>query len=396
MNAQEIIALENTYVVQTYKRPDFVLDRGKGVYVYDTEGKAYLDFLGGIAVNALGHCHPVVVQTIQEQAEKLLHVSNLYHTAPQALLARDLIACTPGVDRVFFTNSGTEAIEACIKFARKWGKAHGGKTDFVAFEHAFHGRTMGALALTAKERYREPFTPLMPGVHFVPFNDLAAAQALIAEVRPCAVVVEAVQGEGGINPAKSEFLQGLRAACDAADALLICDEIQCGMGRTGNMWGFESSGIRPDMVAVAKPLGGGLPIGAALVANRVASLLEPGDHGSTFAANPLICAVARAVLAVIAQPEFMAAIAAKGDYLGASLRDLASRHANIGEIRGRGLMWGVDTPLKAADVLAAGYRHGLLLGSSGEHTIRLLPPYIIEKAEIDQAIERLDRIFSSF
>ncbi len=393
MNTQEIIDLEIKYVVQTYRRPSFVLDRGEGAYVYDTEGKAYLDFLGGIAVNALGHRHPAVVQAIEEQAGKLLHVSNLYHTAPQALLARDLVESAPGADRVYFCNSGTEAVEACIKFARKWGQLHGGKTRFVAFEHSFHGRTMGALALTSKERYRAPFEPLMPGVHFAPFNDLASAQALIREVQPCGVIVEAVQGEGGIYPARPEFLRGLRAACDEVDALLICDEIQCGMGRTGALWGFEPSGILPDLISVAKPLGGGLPIGAALAAERVAALLEPGDHGSTFAANPLICAVARAVLGVVNRPEFLAAVAEKGDYLGEALSDLASRHACVGEVRGRGLMWGVDTTLQTADVLAAGYQHGILLGSSGEHTVRLLPPYTVEKAEIEQAVEKLDRIF---
>lgn len=399
MNTQEIIDLENKYVVQTYKRPSFVLDRGEGVYVYDTEGKGYLDFLGGIAVNALGHRHLAVVQAIQEQAGRLLHVSNLYHTEPQALLARDLVESTPGADQVYFCNSGTEAVEACIKFARKWGQAHpsaGGraKTNFVAFEHSFHGRTMGALALTSKERYRTPFEPLMPGVHFAPFNDLAAAQALIREVQPCGVIVEAVQGEGGIYPARPEFLQGLRAACDEVDALLICDEIQCGMGRTGALWGFEPSSILPDLITVAKPLGGGLPIGAALAAERVAALLEPGDHGSTFAANPLICAVARAVLGVVNRPEFLAAIAEKGDYLGEALSDLSARHACVGDVRGRGLMWGIDTTLQTADVLAAGYEHGILLGSSGEHTVRLLPPYTVEKAEIDKAVGLLDQMFA--
>ncbi|MBN1936194.1 MAG: aspartate aminotransferase family protein [Anaerolineae bacterium] len=394
MNTQEIIDLENKYVVQTYKRPSFVLDRGEGAYVYDTEGKAYLDFLGGIAVNALGHRHPAVVQAIQEQAGKLLHVSNLYHTAPQALLARDLVESAPGADRVYFCNSGTEAVEACIKFARKWGQAHGGKTNFVAFEHSFHGRTMGALALTAKERYRAPFEPLMPGVHFAPFNDLGAAQSLIKEVQPCGVIVEAVQGEGGIYPARPGFLQGLRAVCDEIDALLICDEIQCGMGRTGTLWGFEPSGVLPDLISVAKPLGGGLPIGAALAAERVAALLEPGDHGSTFAANPLICAVARAVLGVVNRPEFLTGVCEKGDYLGEALGDLASRHSCVGDVRGRGLMWGVDTTLQTADVLAAGYEHGLLLGSSGEHTVRLLPPYTAEKAEIDAAIQKLDWMFT--
>jgi acetylornithine/N-succinyldiaminopimelate aminotransferase len=393
VDSQEIMALEKQYVVQTYSRPPFVLERGEGMYVYDTEGKAYLDFLGGIAVNALGHRHPVVVDAVRDQLDKLLHVSNLYHTAPQALLARDLVESS-AADKVYFCNSGTEAVEACIKFARKWGKAHGGKTAFVAFEHSFHGRTMGALALTAKPRYQEPFAPLMPGVHFSPFNDLAAAAELIAAVQPCAVVVEAVQGEGGIYAASDAFLQGLRAACDEHDALLICDEVQCGMGRTGTLWAYEPSGIKPDMIAVAKPLGGGLPIGAALVAERVAALLEPGDHGSTFAANPLICAVARAVLGTINQPAFLEGIRDKGGYLGEALSGLLERHETVTEIRGRGLMWGIETTLQTKDILPAGYEHGLLLGASGEHVVRLLPPYVVEAANIDRAVSILDEVLS--
>jgi len=394
MNAQEIIDLEKQYVVHTYNRPPFVLDRGEGVTVYDTEGKAYLDFLGGIAVNALGHCHPAVVEAIQEQAVKLLHVSNLYHTAPQALLAKNLVQ-TSTADRVYFCNSGTEAVEACIKFARKWGKANGGKTNFVAFEHSFHGRTMGSLALTHKERYQAPFEPLMPGVSFAPFGDLEAAVKLIAEVQPCGVIVEAVQGEGGINIASDAFLQGLRAACDEHGALLICDEIQCGMGRTGTMWGYEPSGVRPDLISVAKSLGGGLPIGAALAVERVASIMEPGDHASTFAANPLICAAANAVVTTVSGPAFLAGIRAKGHYLGEALSGLLEKHDCVTEIRGRGLMWGIETTLQAADILPAGYEAGILLGSSGDHVVRLLPPYIVEEADIDRAVSMLDGIISA-
>jgi predicted acetylornithine/succinylornithine family transaminase len=400
MNAQEIMDLEKRYVVHTYNRPPFVLDRGEGMWVYDTEGKAYLDFLGGIAVNALGHCHPAVVEAICEQAGRLLHVSNLYHTAPQALLARDLVESSSADAgssryRVYFCNSGTEAVEACIKFARKWGKANGGKTAFVAFEHSFHGRTMGSLALTHKERYQAPFEPLMPGVHFTPFGDLEAAVELIAKVRPCGVIVEAVQGEGGVNIASDAFLQGLRAACDEQGALLICDEIQCGMGRTGTMWGYEPSGIQPDLISVAKSLGGGLPIGATLATEAVASIMEPGDHASTFAANPLICAAARAVVNTVKAPEFLAGIRAKGHYLGEALSGLLEQHESVTEIRGRGLMWGIGTTLQVADILPAGYKAGILLGSSGENIVRLLPPYTVEEADIDEAVAILDRILTS-
>ncbi len=394
MDAQEIMDLEKQYVVHTYNRPPFVLDRGEGMWVYDTEGRAYLDFLGGIAVNALGHCYPAVVEAICEQADKLLHVSNLYHTAPQALLARDLVESSTA-DRVYFCNSGTEAVEACIKFARKWGKRNGGKTAFVAFEHSFHGRTMGSLALTHKERYQAPFAPLMPGVHFAPFGDLAAAVELIAEAQPCGVIVEAVQGEGGINIASDEFLQGLRAACDEHGALLICDEIQCGMGRTGTMWGYEPSGIRPDLISVAKSLGGGLPIGATLATEEVASIMEPGDHASTFAANPLICAAARAVVNTVKAPKFLSSVRAKGHYLGEALSGLLEKHACVTEIRGRGLMWGIETTLQTAELLPAGYKAGILLGSSGEHVVRLLPPYTVAEVDIDEAIAILDDLFGA-
>ena len=396
MDAQGIIDLEKEYVVHTYNRPAFVLDYGEGVRAYDTEGKAYLDFLAGIAVNALGHRHPAIVKAIEEQTAKLLHVSNLYHTAPQALLARDLVAAS-AADRVFFCNSGSEAVETCIKFARKWGRmgpsaGDGVKTAFVAFEHSFHGRTMGALALTAKAKYQDPFQPVMPGVHFAPFNDLEATLKVMEAAQPCAVIVEAVQGEGGIYRASDAFLQGLRAACDEMGALLICDEVQCGVGRTGALWAHEASGIRPDLISVAKPLGGGLPIGAALAADKVASLMQPGDHGSTFAANPLICAVARAVLTTINTPKFLASIRQKGAYLGEKLAELAERHETVSEVRGRGLMWGVETTLNTKDVLAAGYEAGILLGSSGEHVVRLLPPYIVEEADIDEGVDKLDGI----
>jgi predicted acetylornithine/succinylornithine family transaminase len=398
MNAQEIMDLEKKYVLHTYNRPPFVLDHAQGVLVYDTEGKPYLDFLGGIAVNALGHCHPAVVGAIQEHADRLLHVCNLYHTAPHAVLARDLAESSAG-DRVYFCNSGTEAVEACIKIARKWGQANptasGPKTAFVAFEHSFHGRTMGSLALTHKERYQAPFRPLMPGVHFAPVNDLEKTRALIAQVRPCAVIIEAVQGEGGIIASSDEFLQGLRAACDEHGALLICDEIQCGMGRTGTLWGYEASGIKPDLISVAKALGGGLPIGAALVTEEVASIMEPGDHASTFAANPLICAAAHATLSTINTPEFLAGIRAKGHYLGEALSALMEKHASVREIRGRGLMWGIDTSLQTADILSTGYEAGILLGSSGENVVRLLPPYIVKEAEIDQAVAMLDDIIGA-
>jgi acetylornithine/succinyldiaminopimelate/putrescine aminotransferase len=254
---------------------------------------------------------------------------------------------------------------------------------------------MGSLALTHKDRYQAPFRPLMPGVSFAPFGDLDAAVKLIAETQPCGVIVEAVQGEGGINIASDEFLQGLRAACDEHGALLICDEIQCGMGRTGAMWGYEPSGIVPDLVSVAKSLGGGLPIGATLATEKVASIMEPGDHASTFAANPVICAAAHAVVTTVNTPEFLGGILAKGDYLNESLSGLVEQHECVTGIRGRGLMWGIDTTLNTADILPAGYEAGILLGNSGEHTVRLLPAYTVSESEMDQAVSMLSDIFGA-
>ncbi|GIK41294.1 MAG: acetylornithine aminotransferase [Chloroflexota bacterium] len=395
INTQEIIALEKQYVLQTYKRPDLVLERGEGSWLYDAAGREYLDAGAGIAVTALGHHHQTVIEAIQQSAAGLIHTSNLYHTAPQALLARDLCESS-FADRVFFCNSGTEANEGALKFARKYARArgHSDKTGIVAFSGSFHGRTMGALAVTATAKYRIPFEPLIGGVTFAEFNNLdSARQAITAQT--CAVIVEPVQGEGGVTPAEPEFLTGLRALCDERGALLIFDEIQCGLGRTGKLWAYENYGITPDLMTLAKPLAGGLPMGAVLLTQVVAETLEVGDHGSTFAAGPLVCSVARVVFNQINQPHFLAEVKAKGDYLGKKLAEIVAQSPLLVGRRGQGLMWGLLSEIPAAEIVAEARNHGLIILVAGEKVVRLLPPLTISQAELDMLVERLSETLAA-
>lgn len=380
------------YVLNTYARAPFVLARGEGMYLYDEDGNAYLDFTSGISVNALGHADPEIAAAVSQQIQQLSHVCNLYHSAPHADLAEALCARS-FADKVYFCNSGAEAVEAAIKFARKYARTiHGpGKTGIVAFSGGFHGRTAGALALTAREKYQAPFRPLMPGVSFAPFDDLAAAERLIGP-ETCAVFVEPVQGEGGIHPASAEFLAGLRAACDRYGALLVFDEIQCGMGRTGRLWGYEHSGVTPDMMTLAKALGGGLPIGATLLTDRVAEVMAPGDHGSTFAGGPVICRAAEIVLRRVSDPAMLEHVRAMGALLMDGLRGLNQPH--IVEIRGLGLMIGVEFDREVAPLIAAGHTHGLLMINAGPNVLRLLPPLIVEENHIAQFLSTLETILA--
>jgi acetylornithine/N-succinyldiaminopimelate aminotransferase len=392
LDSDEIIVLDQRYVLDTYARAPFVLERGRGSWVYDSDGNAYLDCVAGIAVNALGHAHPELVAALTRQADLLWHVSNLYATAPQACLAQKLCESS-FAERVFFCNSGAEANEGAFKFARKWAReAHGPKKHaIVAFSGAFHGRTFAALSATPREKYQAPFRPLLPGVRIAPFNDLkGAAKAIGDDV--CAVIVEPVQGEGGVHPAEPGFLQGLRELCDRHHALLIVDEVQCGLGRTGTLWAYEGYGVTPDLLTVAKPLAGGLPMGAVLMTEDVAGVMHPGDHGSTFAASPLVALVAEVVLDRIREPAFLADVAAKGAHLVERLEELNSPH--ILRVRGRGLMIGADLDMPASEVVSAGYKNGLLLVNAGPETLRLVPPLIITREEIDLLIERLGAIFA--
>ncbi len=395
MSTQELIEQEKQYVLQTYKRPPFVLDHGEGVYLYDGEGKKYLDFTAGIAVNALGYGDKDVLNTMETQAHQLIHTSNLYYTAPMIRLAKKLVEHS-FADKVFFCNSGTEANEGAMKFARKWSrKNYGeGKCEFVAFSHSFHGRTFGALALTAKEKYRAPFEPLLANVKFAEFNDLSSAEAVIGDTT-CAVMVEPVQGEGGVYSATPEFLQGLKQLCEQYHAVLIFDEVQCGLSRTGKLWAHEWYGVTPDIMTLAKPLGGGLPIGTILMTDQVASVMEVGDHGSTFAANATICAVAEVVFDKLSDPKFLAHVNKQGSYLSEKLEALKLEFPTlITGVRGRGLIWGVDLTLDSAKVVNKGYEHAMILVNAGEQTIRLVPPLVIEEKHIDEFADKFGTVLS--
>ncbi len=387
MSTTTIISAERHYLVQTYVRPDMALSHGEGCYLWDCDGRRYLDFMAGIAVVALGHADAEWVAAVQAQAGRLAHVSNLFHTAPHVELARRLVE-NSFADRVFFCNSGSEANEAALKFARKVARVagHENKTGIVAFTGSFHGRTMGALAVTAKEAYRAPFAPLVPGVTFAPFNDVDAARAAIGP-QTCAVIVEPVQGEGGVNPATGDFLRALRAACDDHGALLIFDEVQCGLGRTGTLWAHEAVGVAPDMMTLAKPLANGLPIGALLVTEAVAGALQPGDHGSTVGAGPLVCAAGCVVFDRVSAPAFLAEVREKGAYLLERLRALGSPH--ISAVRGSGLLVGVELDTPVAPILAAARERGLLIINAGAHVIRLAPPLVVTREQIDEAVELL-------
>ncbi len=384
MDPEALIALADRVLAPTYRRPPIVFTHGEGIYVYDTAGRRYLDFVAGIAVCALGHADPRVARVIAEQARRLVHLSNLYHTEPHLRLAEALVAHS-FADRVFFCNSGTEAVEAALKFARKFTRTHFNdhKIGFVAFTHSFHGRTMGALSVTEKSAYREPFAPLVPGVTFVPFNDIEAARAAIT-AETCAVIVEPIQGEGGVYIASPEFLQALRERCDAVGALLIFDEVQCGLGRTGRLWAYEAYGVEPDLLTVAKPLANGLPIGAVLMKEKVAAVLRPGDHGSTFAGGPLVSAVALHVFERLRDPAFLARVREAGAYLMERLH--AAELPGVQEIRGRGLLVGIEIEGDARAVVMAALERGLLLATAGDHVVRMVPPLIVEKSHIDEAV----------
>jgi acetylornithine/N-succinyldiaminopimelate aminotransferase len=390
---QQIIEQESEYLVPTYKRAPFVLVRGEGVTLYDAEGNAYQDWAAGIAVNALGYGDPGLVKTLQDAATGLIHTSNLYYTPPNIELAEAL--CEKSfADKVFFSNSGAEANEGAVKFARRvaYDSGQTDKVEIVCFSDAFHGRTFGALALTPKDKYQTPFKPLMPGVIVAEYNNIASAEAAIGR-NTAAVIVEPIQGEGGINAATPEFLKALRDLCDKHGALLVFDEVQCGMGRTGDLWAHTASGVEPDIMTLAKPLAGGLPIGAILTTDAVASHIHPGDHGSTFAGGPFVTSAAEYILERVGNPDFLAHVNEVGGYLKERLEELNS--PLIKEVRGRGLMVGVEFTLPDVNpIIQAGYQHGLIMINAGPNVIRLVPPLIVEKADVDNLIEKLSAILA--
>jgi predicted acetylornithine/succinylornithine family transaminase len=377
--ASDAAAREASVYLHAYNRQPITLVRGAGCRVWDDAGNEYLDLVAGIAVNVLGHAHPAIAAALAEQAATLLQVSNLYYTLPQLELAEALTASSP-FDRAFFVNSGTEANEAAIKLARRFG---GTRRKVVALTGSFHGRTLGSLAATGQPHYQAPFEPLPGGFSHVAPNDVAALEAAIDD-QTCAVLLEPIQGESGIHPLTDAFLLAARAACDRAGALLIFDEVQTGIGRTGTFYAFESMPVVPDVVTLAKGLAGGVPIGAVL-ARESASAFEPGDHGTTLGGNPLACAAALATLRVIADEDLMANAAARGAQLAGGLAPLGA------EVRGRGLMIGLETrgPIARKVVELARKHHGLLVNATGETTLRLVPPLTISAAEVDEAVERL-------
>jgi predicted acetylornithine/succinylornithine family transaminase len=378
MALAELQAMERDALMATYARNPVEFVRGEGTRLWDDEGNEYLDFLTGISVAQLGHCHPRVVEAVREQAGRLMHVGNLFYTEPGMRLAKRLADLSLG-GRVFLCNSGAEAIECALKLARK--RRQGG--DFVVLEGGFHGRTMGALSATPQEEKQAPFAPLVPGFRAVPREGPPLPLVEAVTDRTAAVIIEPVQGESGIHPIHPQMLAAARDACDEHGALLIFDEIQCGMGRTGALWAWEHAGVTPDVMTVAKGLGGGLPIGACVAAPEHADVLAPGDHGSTFAGGPVVCAAANAVLDVVDNDDLLDAVAAKGDQLAAGLRDLGL------EPRGLGLMVGFDLPGAPEVARRLLLERRLVVHATGPQTIRMLPPLTVSEAEVDEAVSRL-------
>ncbi len=382
------------YLMNTYKRPPVVFTRGKGCYLYDQRGRRYLDFLAGIAVNALGHAHPRLVRVIRREASRAIHVSNLFHNPYQGPLARKLAQWSE-MDRVFFTNSGTEAIEGALKLARLHArqKAGGAKTRILALENSFHGRTFGALAITAPAKYREPFAPLVPGVEFVRFNDLADLEAKF-DSTVCAIVVETIQGEGGIFPLSEAFWRRARELATRHDAAFIVDEIQCGLGRTGRYFAYQRFAGLPDIVVVAKPLAGGLPLGAILAREPFAAAFSPGLHGSTFGGGPLVCAVALEFLTTVEEENLLANISERGRELRAGLTRLAAKFDFVRELRGEGLILGLELGVEGGPYVAEALRQGLLINCTHDYTLRLLPPFIIRPQQVREFLAKLETVFA--
>jgi predicted acetylornithine/succinylornithine family transaminase len=382
----------STALLGVYER-DLTLVKGKGSRVVDSAGASYLDFAAGIGVSGLGHADPKVVAAIRKQAGTLMHLSNLYHSEPGTRLAERLVALA-FPSRVFLCNSGTEAVEGAIKFARRVGRAQG-RTELIAFERAFAGRSLGALSLTWNAKYREPFEPLVPGVTFLPWNDPDAASRAIGE-RTAAVVIEPVQGEGGVRPAPPAFLQSLRRLCDERGALLVADEVQCGLGRTGKLFAYEHAGITPDILTLAKPLGGGLPMGAILLREEHCAALHPGDHGSTFGGNPVCAAAALQVLDRLTSPGFVDGVAKKGASLLRGLRRLARRFpAAVAEVRGLGLMVDVEFKGPAGPVVKGLRERGVLATKAGDHVLRLLPPLVVRASELREFLAALGGVLAT-
>lgn len=380
---------EEQQLFQLYNRFPLVLDHGEGVYLYDTDGKKYLDFAAGIAVMSLGYQNKELEESLTEQIKKLCHTSNLfYHENGGA--AAEALNRVSGMDHVFFTNSGTEAIEGALKTARKYAALKGnGRFEIIAMEDSFHGRSMGALSVTGTAAYRESFEPLIPGVRFARFNDLDSVKANITD-KTCAILLEPLQGEGGIHPATQGFMEGIRALCDEQDILMICDEIQCGMGRTGNMFAWQEYGVRPDILTMAKAIGNGIPVGAFAVTEQVAAhSMKPGDHGTTYGGNPLACMAVKKVVEIFEKDKIVEQVREIAPYLTKRLDELVEETDCVTERRGKGLIQGIVVTKPAGEVINRAIEEGLLIISAKGNVLRFVPPLIIEKEHIDEMIEKL-------
>jgi acetylornithine/N-succinyldiaminopimelate aminotransferase len=397
-NASSILRDANQFLMPTYKRQPIVFTHGRGCYVYDSRGKKYLDFLGGLAVNALGHAHPRIVKVIRRESARAIHLSNLFHNSYQGPLARKL-AQWSGLDRVFFSNSGAEAVEGALKLARLYGRASAEvpgsparKYRILALENSFHGRTFGAVSVTATEKYRLPFAPLVPGVEFVRFNDVADLESKFDDT-VCAILLETIQGEGGIYPVSEDFWNNARSLATENGALLIADEIQCGLGRTGRYFAYQKFSSKPDVVVVAKPLAAGLPLGAILTSEAVAQRVSPGLHGTTFGGGPLACATALEFLNIIEDEKLLDNIRARGAELREGLSALAAKFSFIREIRGEGLMIGIELSIDGAPFVQQALLKGLLINCTHDFTLRLLPPFLVTRAQVRQFLRLLEKLF---
>jgi acetylornithine/N-succinyldiaminopimelate aminotransferase len=389
MNNAEIVELAHANLINNYGCMPLAFVRGHGAYLYDADGNRYLDFFCGLAVTSLGHGHPRVVGAIKQQAEKLTHASNVFHTEPMARLAARLTAAFGG-GRVFFANSGAEANEAALKLARRWGHARGGRFEIISTLNSFHGRTFGTLSATGQEKYHEGFEPLVPGFKLVPYDDVGAIERAI-NPNTVAIIVEPIQGEGGVVVPKPDYLTRLREICDRARLLLIIDEVQTGMGRTGKLFGYQHSDIEPDIITLAKALGGGIPIGAMVARTEIATVMTPGTHGSTFGGNPIACAAALGVFDALEHDGVIANAAEVGAYLIARLRQIAQKCPNVLEVRGRGMIIGVALKHAAKPVVDACFREHLIVNGTAETILRLLPPLTLTREEADAGLAVIER-----
>src|SRR6266436_1340856 len=391
-DTNEIIERERQFLLQTYHRYPLVLQRGKGVFLYDLDGKRYLDFVAGLGVNALGHAHPRIVKVIREQAARVIHLSNLYYNEFQGLLAEKLCRLS-GLQRAFFSNSGTEAIEGSIKLARLAGHRAGGeaKSQLVALEGSYHGRTFGAMSLTGQDKYRKGFEPLLEDVKFVPRDDLEALRSAVDD-RTCAIVLEPIFGEGGIYECSTGFLQECRVLADRHRAALIFDEIQCGLGRTGTIFAFQAFGVTPDIVAIAKPIAAGLPLGAFLAREEFASAISPGQHGTTFGGGPLACRVALEYFSIIEDEGLLENVSRVGGYLQERLKALAGRYAAVQEVRGRGLIQGLQLAIPARPIVEQALAEGVLFNSTQDTVLRFLPPFLLQEKHVEKGVRVLKKL----